>query len=158
MYGGGMMSGNVYKDNFITLNDTRRTIFSEIAAINDELANKHTLPLEKLVDGVIKLVEDLDFSDKKQIIQKVVTKIIATKKEVTVWGHIPELSTERASSNANYDDNEVSNQSNISTNQSEIRLNAKHRYRRPAKRRQINPLQCPDGQQHPGGQLSFCNH
>jgi hypothetical protein len=131
-------------NNFASLNDTRRTIHKEMAAVRDELANKPTLPLEKLVDGVIKLVEDLDFSDKKQIIQKVVTKIIATKKEVTVWGHIPVLATEKASSNANYDDINLPNQSNISSNLSGIGLDASYRYSRPPQRWQIHPVQCAD--------------
>ena len=30
---------------------------------------------------------------KKQIIQKLVTKIVATKEEITIWGHIPLLTT-----------------------------------------------------------------
>ncbi|MET0779472.1 MAG: hypothetical protein ABWY71_01420, partial [Candidatus Saccharimonadales bacterium] len=134
MYGEGMMSEQIYKDNFSALNQSRRTIAEEMSGVRDELANKSSLPLEKLVDGVIKLVEDLDFSDKKQIIQKVVTKIIATKKEVTVWGHIPVLATEKASSNSKYDDNDIPNQSNISSNLSEIGLNASYRHCRPAER------------------------
>ena len=40
-----------------------------------------TLPLEKIVDDVIKLVQDLDFTNKKAIVQKIVTKVVATKKE-----------------------------------------------------------------------------
>ncbi len=49
------------------------------------------LPLEKLVDGVLKLVESLDSTDKKLVIRKLVTKIVATKEEITIWGHLPVL-------------------------------------------------------------------
>ncbi|HMH70344.1 MAG TPA: hypothetical protein VK502_03005 [Candidatus Saccharimonadales bacterium] len=94
-YGEGddVMPLRVYQDNMYTLNEKRANILSEIAAVEDELANKPTIPLEKLIDGVVKLVESLDFANKKQIIQKLVTKIIATKEEITIWGHIPLLAT-----------------------------------------------------------------
>jgi hypothetical protein len=65
---------------------------------------------------VVKLVEELDAESKDRIIQKIVTKIIATKEEVTVWGKIPVLSDGK------------------------IGLNVKYRNRRPAKRRQVHPI------------------
>lgn len=65
----------------------------EISAVEDKLANRPSVPLEKIVDDVIKLVQDLDFTNKKAIIQKIVTKVVATKKEITVWGLIPLLTT-----------------------------------------------------------------
>ena len=80
------MQEHIYKENVAQLNESRTKIVYQVNAIEDELANKPVLPLEKLVDGVVRLVEDLDFSNKRQIIQKVATKVVATKKEVTVWG------------------------------------------------------------------------
>lgn len=76
-------------------------------ALEDELGNKPALLLKKLVDDVIKLVEDLDFSNKRQIIQKVVTKIVTTKKEVTVWGFVPVLATEKVGLNVKHWDSGV---------------------------------------------------
>jgi hypothetical protein len=35
----------------------------------------------------------LKFTDKKTIVQRLVTKIVATKQEVTIWGQIPILTT-----------------------------------------------------------------
>lgn len=68
------------------------------------MANKPVLPLEKLVDGVIKLVKELDFTNKKDVIQKIVTKIVATKEEITIWGRIPVpvLQAEQVGLNAKY--------------------------------------------------------
>lgn len=109
MYGEGVMQEHIYKENVAQLNESRTKIVHQVNAFEDELANKPTLPLEKLVDGVIKLVEDLDFNNKRQIIQKIVTKVVATKKEVTVWGYIPILATEK------------------------VGLNVKHRYRGASK-------------------------
>ena len=65
---------------------------------------------------MLKLVEDLDFAEHRHIIQQVVDKVVATKEEVTVCGFIPVLAVQQ------------------------VGLNGKHRNRRPAKCRQINPL------------------
>lgn len=104
MYGQGdhVMTERVYKENMSELNETRRQIIDDITATNDEMKNKPTLPLEELVEGVIKLVERLDFANKRQIVQKVISKVVATKKEVTVWGFIPVLATEKVGLNVKY--------------------------------------------------------
>lgn len=81
-----------------------------------DIANPTVLPLEKLVDGVLKLVEDLNFAKRRHIIQQVVDKVVATKEDVTVCGFIPVLAVQQ------------------------VGLNGQHRNRRPAKRRQINPV------------------
>ena len=96
------------------LDKQREVILSEIAILEDDKVNKPSLPLEKTVSGVIELVEELDFETKQQIIRKLVKKIVATKKEVTVWGYLPILETGK------------------------IGLNVKHRHRRTAKRREID--------------------
>ncbi len=50
-----------------------------------------TLPLEKLLSGMVELVEELEFVTKRQIIRTVVNKIVATKKEANIWGYLPVL-------------------------------------------------------------------
>ena len=72
-----------------------------MSGIEAELVNKPTIPVEQLVDGVLKLVENLDFTDKKSIIRKLVTKIQATKQEITIWGRIPIPATEQVGYYAN---------------------------------------------------------
>lgn len=111
MYGQGHMSERMYKDKVYELNEKRRQIHGEISGVRDTLANKRPLPLEKMVDGVVKLVGNLDFTDKKAVVRKLVTKIVATKKEITIWGQIPILATEQ------------------------VGLDAKYRHSRPAQRR-----------------------
>jgi hypothetical protein len=59
------------------------------------LVNKPAVPLEKLADGVIKLVGNLSFNDKKKVIEKLVTKIVATKEEITIWGLLPVPASEK---------------------------------------------------------------
>jgi hypothetical protein len=102
MYGEGIMQEHIYKENVASLNEKRTKNVYQINALQAELENKPALPLEELVDGVVKLVEDLDFQNKRQIIQKVVTKVVATKKEVTVWGYVPILATEKVGLNVKH--------------------------------------------------------
>lgn len=116
VYADGIMSEDIYRPSYEEVSGNRTRLLNEVNVIEKEIANKPTIPLEKLVDCVIKLVEDLEFTDRRHIIQQVVDKVVATKKEVTVCGFIPVLATEQ------------------------VGLNGKYRYRRPAKRRQINPL------------------
>ena len=104
MYGESIMQEHIYKENVAQLNEKRTKIVYQINALQAELENKPTLPLEKLVDGVVKLVEDLDFQNKRHVIQKVVTKVVATKKEVTVWGYVPILATEKVGLNVKHRD------------------------------------------------------
>lgn len=103
-YTQGFMKEQIYKDQIHELNVTRGNLVDEIRATEDELANKPSLPLEKLVDGVVKLVAELDFTKRRQIIQKLVTKVVATKEDVTVWGYIPILTTEKVGLNDQYRD------------------------------------------------------
>lgn len=100
-YGQGVMSERLYKDNFHEINTKRTNIVSEMSGIEAELVNKPVIPVEQLIDGVLKLVGSLDFTDKKSIIRKLVTKIEATKQEVTIWGRIPIPATKQVGHYAN---------------------------------------------------------
>lgn len=104
MFRQGVMQEKIYKENVADLNDKRSKNVTDINALEAELENKPTLPLEDMVDGVVKLVEDLDFANKRQIIRKIITKVVATKEEVTVWGYLPVLATEKVGLNAQYRD------------------------------------------------------
>lgn len=119
-YGSGVLSEKIYKENVQDLNDKRVAIVSELSGIEAELTNKPAVPLEKLVDGVVKLVGNLSFNDKKKVIEKLVTKIVATKEEITIWGLLPVPASEK------------------------VVYESIHWYRRPAKCRQINSVQRPN--------------
>jgi site-specific DNA recombinase len=115
-YANGIMDEGIYRKNFEEISDSRNSLLKEIRAIETNITNSPILPLEKLVDGVIKLVEDLEFKDRRQIVQQVVDKVVATKEEVIVCGIIPVLAVQQ------------------------VGLNAQHRYRRPAQCRQIDTI------------------
>lgn len=115
-YTDNIMDEAIYRTKYEEVSGIRNSLLKQIRVIENEIANSPVVPLEKLVDGVLKLVEDLDFAERRHIIQQVVDKVVATKEEVTVCGLIPVLAVQQ------------------------VGLNGKHRNRRPAKCRQINPL------------------
>jgi hypothetical protein len=51
--------------------------------------------VEQLVDGVKETLGNLDLTDKKFIVKKIIIKIVATQKEATIWGQISILATEQ---------------------------------------------------------------
>jgi site-specific DNA recombinase len=132
LFGEGEITEQMYKERKYEINESSHSIVEEIKAIEDEIANKPSLPLEELAGGVIKLVEDLDFAEKKEIVQKVVTKVVATKEEVSVWGRIPVLATEKVDINVKHSNTSVPTQPKNGSNQSGIVLDVKYRHRRPA--------------------------
>ncbi len=99
-YGLGVMSERLYKDNMKELADKRSNFSMELTNIEAELADKPKLSVEELVAGVKETLRSLDLTDKKTIIRKIITKIVATQKEATIWGHIPIYATEQVVLNA----------------------------------------------------------
>lgn len=110
----GIMNEDVYRPQYEETSRTRTRLVGDAKAIEAELLNKPFVPLEKITEGVIKLVEDLDFTKRREIIERVVDSVIATKETVTVCGFIPVLATEQ------------------------VGLNVSNRNRRPAECWQIN--------------------
>lgn len=155
-YGQGVMSERRYKDVMYELNEKRETVISEISALEDEMTNQKPITIEQYFDGTVKRVENLSFTEKKAIIRKVITKIIATKQEVKIWGRIPLLATpdggtingngnslfathleneERTDLNVNHSNSYFANHLE---NTRKVGLNVKHRHRWSAKRREID--------------------
>jgi site-specific DNA recombinase len=136
-YGQGVMSERRYKDVMYDLNEKRENLVSEISAHEDEIANQKPITIEQYFDGTIKRVNNLSFTEKKAIIKKVVTKIVATKQEVSIWGRIPILATPTGETINN---NESSIYANYLEKEREVGLDAEHRYSGVAERREIDAV------------------
>lgn len=142
-YGQNVMSERRYKDIMYGLNENYEAVLAGISALEDEMANQKPITVEQYFDGTIKRVENLSFTKKKAIIKKVITKIVATKHEISIWGRIPLLATPTGETINN---NESSIYANHLENEREVGLNVEHWNRRPAQRRQVYPVQCADRQ------------
>jgi len=129
------------KDDIATRRDK---LVHEINDLENLLAIQPKLPLEKLVCGVLELLEEPDFNEKREIIKTVITKVVATQKEINVWGFIPLIPKTEVGLNVKYSYAELPNQYVATANQESVGLNVKHRYRRPSKRRQVHPIQRTD--------------
>ena len=132
MYGEGFMSEQIYRSNIDQVTDNKVRVAKEISDIDVSLLYEPTLPLENILEDVVKLVESLDFNSANLIVRKLITKVVATQEEVTIWGRIPLLST------------------------AEVGLDGKYRHCRPTKRRQINTIQRPNQQRYISGKLPIC--
>jgi len=80
-YGQGVMSERSYKDMMYELNEKRENLVAEISALEDEMANLKPITVEQYFDGTIKRVGNLSFAEKKAIIKRVITKIVATNRK-----------------------------------------------------------------------------
>ncbi len=119
-YGQGVMSERRYKDVMYELNQKREATVAEISALEDEMTNQKPISVEQYFDETIKRVGNLSFTEKKAIIKRVVTKIVATKQEVKVWGRIPLLATPE---NETINNNENSIFANHLLNERKVGLN-----------------------------------
>lgn len=97
----GVMSERLYKEQARELVKKRTQLKNELASVELELLDTPRLSIEEIIDGTQELLRNLDLTDKKYIVRKIVDKIVATQKEAIIWGHIPILVTEQAGLRAN---------------------------------------------------------
>lgn len=125
-YGQGVMSERRYKDVMYELNENRETLVAEISALEDEMTNQKPITVEQYFDETIKRVGNLSFTEKKAIIKRVITKIVATKQEVKIWGRIPLLATPESGIINNNENSIFAN--HLETNR-KVGLNVEHWHR-----------------------------
>lgn len=158
IYTTGDINDDIYRSRKDEIVIKREGVVHEINYLESLRASQPTLPLEKLVCGVLELLQDPSFETKREIITTVVTKVVATQNEINVWGLIPLVPKERIGLNNDDSYTKTPNQCESDVNLERIGLNVKHRHRRFAKCRQIDPIQCTDQQRYIGSKLSICDH
>jgi DNA repair exonuclease SbcCD ATPase subunit len=94
-YGQEVMSERLYKEQVKEIAKKRNEFNTNLAKIELELVNKPSLSLEELVAGAQEMLRNLDLTDKKVIVRKIIDKVVATQKEAVIWGHIPILTKEQ---------------------------------------------------------------
>lgn len=80
---------------------------------------------------------NLSFTEKKAIIKRVITKIVATKQEVRIWGRIHLLATPE-SGTINNNGNSI--YANYLENEREVGLNVEHRHRGTTECREVDTI------------------
>ncbi len=97
----------------------------QMKSLNKQMTNSSAnrgivgkIDIEELIAKASQKIGNLEFEQKKFIIERVIDKIVASPKEITIWGHIPTPSLVPAYAKVNH----VS----------------QYRYRRPSQRRQVD--------------------
>lgn len=119
------MSERHYKDILYGLNENYEAVVAEISTLEDEMANQKLITIEQYFEGIVKRVENLNFTENKAIIKKAIVRIVATKQDISIWERIPLLATPNGGTISN---NESSIYANHLENEREVGLNAKHWY------------------------------
>lgn len=117
------MSERHYKDILYGLNENYEAVVAEISTLEDEMANQKLITIEQYFEGIVKRVENLNFTENKAIIKKAIVRIVATKQDISIWGRIPLLATPNGGTINN---NESSIYANHLENEREVGLNVEH--------------------------------
>lgn len=118
-YGKGYMPEQLFANK---MNEIKKQIESTEKSMRDASKNRGKtgkIDIELLIEKATRKIGDLQFEQKKFIVERVVDKIIADPKEITIWGHIPVPALATVG---------------------KVNYVSQHRHRRPSKRRQINPI------------------
>lgn len=124
-YGQNVMSERHYKDILYGLNENYEAVVAEISTLEDEMANQKLITIEQYFEGIVKRVENLNFTENKAIIKKAIVRIVATKQDISIWERIPLLATPNGGTISN---NESSIYANHLENEREVGLNVEHWY------------------------------
>lgn len=90
-FGKELMSERLYKEQMDEVKIERDKLEQKIGETQVKIAQRPRLSLEQTVVGAQEMLRSLDFTDKKFIVRKLITKVKATQEEAIIWGQIPIL-------------------------------------------------------------------
>lgn len=125
-YGKGLIDEELFSLKMSETNKQIKTLSTQLANSSKNRGIVDKIDIEELILKATRKIGKLEFEQKKFIIERVIDKIVASPKEITIWGHIPLPSLTPAYEKVNH----VS----------------QYRNRRAAKRRQVHPIQHPNRQ------------
>lgn len=118
-YGKGLMPEQLFADKMKETNRKIENITNDVAKASKNRGITGKIDIEQLIQKATRKIGSLEFEQKKFIVERVVDKIIADPKEITIWGHIPTPA--------------------LATDE-KVNYVSQHRNRRLAKCRQIYPV------------------
>jgi site-specific DNA recombinase len=94
-YGKGIINEEMLDHHMRVTNKRKSVIEDELATASKNRAITGKIDIEKLVERTTTKLSDLNFDQKKHIVERVITKIIASPKEMIICGQIlvPALAT-----------------------------------------------------------------
>ena len=88
-YGKGLMPEQLFADKMKETNKQIESVNKDIAKASENRGIIGKIDIEQLIQKATRKIGDLEFDQKKFIVERVIDKIIANPKEITIWGHIP---------------------------------------------------------------------
>lgn len=129
-YGKGLVPEQLFTNKMNETNKQVEAARQDISKASKNRGITGKIDIELLIEKATRKIDNLEFEQKKYIIERAVDKIIADPKEIKIWGRIPVPALATVG---------------------KVNYVSQHRHRRPAKCRQINPVQRPDQRRHPSG-------
>jgi len=90
MYGQGMMSADVYKEQMASVIKRRQEAdFFFSKPVDDQVAKLQKINPQDLIEPFAKFLDDIPFEQRLFTVRKIIDKVVATKEEVILCGNIP---------------------------------------------------------------------
>lgn len=88
-YGKGIINEDMLDHHMKTTNKKKLGIETELTSLSKNRGITGKIDVDTLAQKTAQKLENLSFPQKKHIVERVVTKIIASQKEMIIWGQIP---------------------------------------------------------------------
>ncbi|MFO0970968.1 MAG: recombinase family protein [Candidatus Saccharimonadales bacterium] len=93
-YGKGSLSEELFNEKMAETNASLKLIKKQIQESSQNRGEAVKISVDQIVEMAVFKIESLDFAAKRDIVERVIDKVIADPKEVKIWGHLP-VNTEK---------------------------------------------------------------
>lgn len=118
-FGKGFIPESLFADKMKVISRQIEALKSDIAKASENRGITGKIDIEQLAQKATQKIEGLNFEQKKHIVERVVDKIVASPKELIIWGYLPTPALATAG---------------------KVNHVSQHRHRRPPQRRQVDPF------------------
>lgn len=88
-YGKGLLPEKIFAEKMRDTTKQKEIIEQEQVKASKNRGVVAKIDVEQLVSKATRKIAELNFEQKKHVIERVIDKIVASPEEVTIWGHIP---------------------------------------------------------------------
>lgn len=88
-YGKGLMPESNFAEKMDETNNEMRVVEGDISKTSKNRGGAVKMSVDELVGKATFKLGELEYKQKKFIVERVIDKIISSPKEITIWGHIP---------------------------------------------------------------------
>ncbi|HBO64587.1 TPA: hypothetical protein DD425_01345 [Candidatus Saccharibacteria bacterium] len=118
-YGKGLLPEDLFADKMHEAKRQITSIKEQITQASENRGITGKIDTEQLAQKATLKIGNLNFEQKKRIVERVVDKIVASPKEIIIWGHLP---------------------TPVLATSGKVNHVSQHRHRRPPQRREVYPF------------------